>query len=51
MYSELMTVERNWVAVVADYVALTKPRIIVLLAITAYCAMVVAHGGLPGVLR
>lgn len=49
MYSELVTVERNWVAVVADYVALTKPRIIVLLAITAYCAMVVAHGGLPGI--
>lgn len=35
-------------AVVRDYVALTKPRIIVLLLITGYCAMVVAAGHLPG---
>ncbi|MHB1612437.1 MAG: heme o synthase [Sulfobacillus sp.] len=48
MYSELVTVQRNWIAVIADYVALTKPRIIVLLVITAYCAMVVADGRLPG---
>jgi protoheme IX farnesyltransferase len=32
-----------------DYLALTKPRIIVLLLVTGYCAMVVAHGGLPPV--
>jgi protoheme IX farnesyltransferase len=31
-----------------DYLALTKPRIIVLLLITAYCAMIVAHGAPPG---
>lgn len=30
-----------------DYVRLTKPRIISLLLITAYCAMVVARGGWP----
>ena len=35
----------------ADLLALTKPRIIVLLLITAYCAMVVGHGGLPPVGR
>lgn len=32
---------------IRDYVSLTKPRIIVLLLITAYCAMVVAKGTLP----
>lgn len=31
----------------ADYVVLTKPRIITLLVLTAYCAMVVANGGWP----
>ncbi|NMP22334.1 heme o synthase [Sulfobacillus harzensis] len=30
-----------------DYVTLTKPRIISLLAITAFCAMVVAQGRIP----
>ena len=30
-----------------DYVALTKPRIMALLLVTAYCAMVVANQGLP----
>lgn len=30
-----------------DYLSLTKPRIIVLLAITAYCAMIVASRRLP----
>lgn len=30
-----------------DYIALTKPRIVLLLLITAYCAMVVAARGLP----
>jgi heme o synthase len=34
--------------VVADYVALTKPRIIVLLEITAFFAMVMAARGWPG---
>ncbi len=36
-------------ASVKDYLALTKPRIIVLLVITAYCAMVVAQGGWPSI--
>jgi protoheme IX farnesyltransferase len=35
-------------AIVADYVALTKPRIIVLLEITALFAMVMAARGWPG---
>lgn len=30
-----------------DYVSLTKPRIVFLLMITCFCAMVVAQGGLP----
>ncbi len=34
--------------VIADYVALTKPRIIVLLELTAFCAMVMAAHGWPG---
>jgi len=34
--------------VLADYLALTKPRIIVLLEITAFCAMVIAARGWPG---
>jgi protoheme IX farnesyltransferase len=34
--------------VVADYVALTKPRIIVLLEVTAFFAMVMAAHGWPG---
>ena len=34
-----------------DYVALTKPRIMSLLVLTAVCAMVAAAGGRPGVLR
>ncbi|MDA8192462.1 MAG: heme o synthase [Thermaerobacter sp.] len=33
--------------VISDFIALMKPRIIVLLLITAYCAMVVAAGKLP----
>jgi protoheme IX farnesyltransferase len=35
--------------ILRDYFALTKPGIIALLLVTGYCAMVVAHGGLPGV--
>ena len=38
---------RSVVALVRAYAALTKPRIIVLLLITALCAMIVARGGLP----
>ncbi len=34
-------------ASLGDYVQLTKPRIVLLLVITAYCAMVVAAHGLP----
>jgi len=34
--------------VMADYLALTKPRIIVLLEVTALCAMVMAAHGWPG---
>ncbi len=33
--------------VVRDYVSLTKPRIVLLLVVTGYAAMVVAAGGLP----
>src|SRR5579875_476693 len=33
---------------VQDYVALSKPRIVLLLLVTCYCAMVVANRGLPG---
>jgi protoheme IX farnesyltransferase len=32
---------------IKDYLALTKPGIVVWLLITAYCAMVVGHGGVP----
>jgi protoheme IX farnesyltransferase len=40
-------VRPGWAAAVRDYLALTKPRIVLLLMVTAYCAMVVAQGGLP----
>jgi protoheme IX farnesyltransferase len=33
--------------IVRDYVALTKPRIMLLLLFTEYCAMIVANHGLP----
>ena len=33
---------------VDDYVALMKPRVILLLLFTAFGAMVVAAGGIPG---
>ena len=36
-------------AVLGDYLALTKPRIVALLLITALCAMIVAQDGLPPV--
>ena len=35
-------------ATVADYVTLTKPRIMLLILITAYGAMLFAAEGLPG---
>lgn len=35
-------------AAVQDYTALTKPGIVLLLVVTAYCAMVVAAKGFPG---
>lgn len=35
-------------ATVQDYMALSKPRIVLLLLVTCYCAMVVANRGLPG---
>jgi len=44
-------VRRGFRAVLADYVALTKPGIVVTLLVTAYCAMVVAAGGWPPVGR
>jgi protoheme IX farnesyltransferase len=36
-----------WRATLADYVTLTKPRIMSLLVLTAVCAMVAAAGGAP----
>jgi protoheme IX farnesyltransferase len=39
--------EPGRLAVVADYVRLTKPRIISLLLVTTLCAMLVAAGGMP----
>ncbi len=42
---------RGALGVVADLVALTKPRIILLLLVTTYCAMVVADHGLPAIGR
>ncbi len=38
---------RAGVATLGDYVQLLKPRIVLLLIITSYCAMVVASHGLP----
>ncbi|MGH2857199.1 MAG: heme o synthase [Solirubrobacteraceae bacterium] len=37
-----------WRATLADYVTLTKPRIMSLLVLTAVCAMFAAAGGSPG---
>ena len=36
-----------WRATLADYVTLTKPRIMSLLVLTAVCSMVAAAGGSP----
>lgn len=38
----------EWIEVARDYLALTKPGIVVWLMITAFCAMVVASRGMPG---
>lgn len=40
----------GWRAVVSDYVALTKPRIVVLLLVTTLCSLVVAERGRPSAL-
>lgn len=40
----------GWRAAVSDYVALTKPRIVVLLLVTTLCSLVVAERGQPSVL-
>ncbi|MDA8344567.1 MAG: heme o synthase [Thermaerobacter sp.] len=44
---EAKAASRAGTASLGDYAQLTKPRIILLLVITAYCAMVVAAHGLP----
>ncbi len=38
---------RDWGTLGRAYLALTKPRIVALLLVTALCAMIVADGGLP----
>lgn len=43
-------VRPNWRAHVSDYVALTKPRIMSLLLVTAIAGAVLGAGGMPGVL-
>lgn len=43
------TLGSGLLGVVKDYAALTKPGIVLLLVITAYCAMVVAARGIPGI--
>ncbi len=42
-----LRVRPAWRATLADYVTLTKPRIMSLLVLTAVCAMVAAAGGAP----
>ena len=41
-------VQRSPLAIARDYVALTKPRVVVLLEATALAAMVMAARGWPG---
>jgi protoheme IX farnesyltransferase len=43
----LLRARPAWRATLADYVTLTKPRIMSLLVLTAVCAMVAAAGGAP----
>ncbi|WP_028962840.1 heme o synthase [Sulfobacillus thermosulfidooxidans] len=47
MYAQSVPVSRSVTTTILDYITLMKPRIISLLLITAYCAMVVAAGHLP----
>ncbi|HEX5367617.1 MAG TPA: heme o synthase [Acidimicrobiales bacterium] len=47
MLTAARTTESTWRARVADYVSLTKPRIIELLLVTTVPTMVVAEGGIP----
>lgn len=42
-----LSTPQRWIEVGRDYLALTKPGIVVWLMITAYCAMVVASHGVP----
>lgn len=39
----------RWKQQIRDYVALTKPRIMLLLLFTAYCAMILARQGVPSI--
>ena len=43
-----MAAERTWRHVAADYVAISKPRILTLLLVVAWAAMFVAADGAPG---
>src|SRR5688500_13904471 len=47
MAEATVTASRTAGAVVADYVAISKPRILLLLLMVAWAAMFVAAGGLP----
>lgn len=49
MYAQSVSVPRSLTSVLMDYVTLMKPRIISLLVVTAYCAMVVGAGHLPSI--
>lgn len=42
-----LSATRKYAAMVRGYIELTKPRIMLMLLFTEYCAMVVAAGGLP----
>ncbi|MGH2890912.1 MAG: heme o synthase [Solirubrobacteraceae bacterium] len=44
-------VRRAWRVTLADYITLTKPRIMSLLVLTAVCAMFAAAGGSPGTVQ
>jgi protoheme IX farnesyltransferase len=49
--AEFLASARRVLALAADYVALGKPRIVLLLVLTSLCAMVVAAHGLPPIGR
>ncbi len=42
------SITNEWIEIARDYLALTKPGIVIWLMITAFCAMVVASRGIPG---